>query len=95
MPTLGTSKQVMLPGLTVPWEDQIDEAYEKKSAKYQELVEECQLDGLHRRCEHIEVGCRVFRAYDTLTAKGHQGGHKGSRSDCGSGQEIIVDGGAA
>lgn len=42
--TSATSKQAMLLKLTAPWEDQIDEAYERKSAKYQELVDEGQLN---------------------------------------------------
>lgn len=61
MLTSATSKQVMLLKLLVPWEDQIDKTNEGRSTKYQELVEECQLNGLQVRCEPIEVGCRCSR----------------------------------
>ena len=46
--TSESSKQVVLVELTVPWEDQIEVAYEWKKAKYLELV------------EAIKVGCRGF-----------------------------------
>lgn len=39
--TSDTSKQVLLIELTVPWEDPIEEANERKWSKYQELVEGC------------------------------------------------------
>ncbi|XP_067284127.1 uncharacterized protein [Pseudorasbora parva] len=67
-----TSKQIVLLELTVPWEDRIEEANERKRAKYAELVEECRNNGWRARCEPIEVGCRGFagqslcRAYNIL-----------------------------
>ena len=33
-----TTKQVVLLELTVPWEDRIEEAHERKRAKYSDLV---------------------------------------------------------
>ncbi|VDI13370.1 Hypothetical predicted protein [Mytilus galloprovincialis] len=40
------TRQAVLLELTVPWEDRIEEAYERKMAKYQQLVEDCkQRDG--------------------------------------------------
>lgn len=54
------SEQVILLELTVPWEDCIEEASERKRAKYTELVEECRSNGWRARCEPIEVGCRGF-----------------------------------
>jgi len=36
------SKQIILFELTVPWEDRIEEANERKRSKYIELVKECQ-----------------------------------------------------
>ena len=51
------SKQVILLELTVPWEDRLEEANERKRAMYSELVEECQNNGWQTRCEPIEVGC--------------------------------------
>ena len=55
-----SSRQVLLIELTVPWEDRIEEANERKRSKYQELVEQCQRGGWKARCEPIEVGCRGF-----------------------------------
>ncbi|KAM9850143.1 tectonic-1 [Aulostomus maculatus] len=74
--TSATSKQVVLLELTVPWEDHIEEANERKRAKYQELVEECRRNGWRARCEPIEVGCRGFagqslcRVYNVLGITG-------------------------
>lgn len=70
------SKQVILLELTVPWEDRMEEANERKRAKYSELVEECQSNGWRTRCQTIEVGCRGFvdqslcRAYKMLGITG-------------------------
>lgn len=67
-----TSKQIVLLELTIPWEDRIEEANERKRAKYAELVEECWNNGWRARCDPIEVGCRGFagqslcRAYNIL-----------------------------
>ena len=60
--TSASSKQVLLLELTVPWEDRMEEANERKRLKYQELIEECQRRGWKARCEPIEVGCRGFAA---------------------------------
>ncbi|XP_069107314.1 uncharacterized protein [Argopecten irradians] len=46
--------------LTVPWEDRMKEANERKQQKYQQLVEECQHRGWKTWCLPIEVGCRGF-----------------------------------
>ena len=70
------SKQVILLELTVPWEDRIEEANERKRAKYSLLVEECRSNGWQARCQPIEVGCRGFagqslcRAYRMLGITG-------------------------
>ncbi|XP_063050368.1 uncharacterized protein LOC134445223 [Engraulis encrasicolus] len=58
--TSESTKQVVLLELTVPWEDRIEEAFERKKAKYLELVDDCRLKGWRARCEPIEVGCRGF-----------------------------------
>ncbi|XP_069107365.1 uncharacterized protein [Argopecten irradians] len=55
-----SSKQVVLVELTVPWEDRMEEANERKQQKYQQLVEECQHRGWKTWCLPIEVGCRGF-----------------------------------
>lgn len=71
MLTSATSKQVVLLELTAPWEDCIEEANERKKAKYHALVEEWRAE-----CETIEVGCRGFagqslcRAYNMLAIRG-------------------------
>ncbi|XP_063049947.1 tripartite motif-containing protein 16-like [Engraulis encrasicolus] len=52
--------QVVLLELTVPWEDRMEEAQERKRAKYADLVAECRRNGWIARCEPIEVGCRGF-----------------------------------
>ncbi|KAK0145691.1 hypothetical protein N1851_015413 [Merluccius polli] len=46
-----STRQVVLLELIVPWEDRMEEAFERKRAKYEELK---------TRCNPIEVGCRGF-----------------------------------
>ncbi|XP_049336392.1 uncharacterized protein LOC125802421 [Astyanax mexicanus] len=58
--TSQSSKQLIILELTVPWEENIEEANERKRAKYQELVEECRGGGWKTFYEPIEVGCRGF-----------------------------------
>jgi hypothetical protein len=38
-------KKIVLIELTVPWEERCDEAYERKSAKYTQLTEDCRKKG--------------------------------------------------
>lgn len=46
-----SARQVIMLQLTVPWEDRIEEAYERKRAKYQALVEACtEWGGRHTVC---------------------------------------------
>lgn len=54
------SEQVILLELTVPWEDRMDEANERKRAKYSELLKECWSNSWRTRCQPIKVGCRGF-----------------------------------
>lgn len=74
--TSAVSKQVILFELTVPWEEKLEEAHERKRAKYADLVEECRNNGWRTRCQPIEVGCRGFvgqslcRAYKMLGITG-------------------------
>lgn len=62
--------------MTVPWEDRLEEAFERKNSKYQELVEECQRQGWKPHCHPVEVGCRgftgrsLYRAYTGLSMSG-------------------------
>ena len=55
-------KVVILGELTVPWEDNIDYAFERKLARYSELVAECSDKGWKVSCFPFEVGCRGFVA---------------------------------
>lgn len=54
------SKHLIMLELTVPWEERIKEANERKRAKYQELVEECRDRGWRTFYEPIKVGWRGF-----------------------------------
>ena len=55
-------KEVIIGELTVPWEDNIDEAHERKLSKYTELAAECRDRGWKALCYPFEVGCRGFIA---------------------------------
>ncbi|XP_056097411.1 uncharacterized protein LOC130076370 [Rhinichthys klamathensis goyatoka] len=74
--TSEASKQVILLELTVPWEDRMEEANERKRAKYSQLVEGCRSNGWRAICQPFEVGCRGFvghslcRAYKMLGITG-------------------------
>lgn len=61
--TSKSTKQVVLLEPTAPWEDQINEANERKKAKYSELTTECQNDGWKARREPVEIGCRGFAGH--------------------------------
>jgi len=53
------TRQLVLLELTVPWEERMAEAQERKRAKYQELVEDCRRNRWRTRCMPVEVGiCR-------------------------------------
>lgn len=54
------SRQVVIPELTVLWEDKMEEATEKKRARYADLVEECRRQGWKMWCLPFEVSCRGF-----------------------------------
>ena len=53
-------KKVVLVELTVPWEENIEEAYERKKAKYESLRAECEDRGWSSVVLPVEVGCRGF-----------------------------------
>ncbi|XP_075315189.1 uncharacterized protein LOC142375145 [Odontesthes bonariensis] len=63
-----TTRQVVLLELTVPWEDRIEEAFERKRAKNEELSSECRSRGWRIRCNPIEVGCRGFAGQSLIRA---------------------------
>ena len=55
-----STKQLIILELTVPWEERMDEANDRKRTKYQELVDDCKRQGWRTHCEPLEVGCRGF-----------------------------------
>ncbi|XP_061101211.1 uncharacterized protein LOC133130563 [Conger conger] len=57
-----STKQAVMLELTVPWEDRLEEAFERKLSKYAGLVSDCQQAGWRARCLPVEVGCRGFAA---------------------------------
>ncbi|XP_035768510.1 soluble scavenger receptor cysteine-rich domain-containing protein SSC5D-like [Neolamprologus brichardi] len=59
--------------LTVPWEERIEEANERKRGKYQELVQECRGRGWKTFYEPIEVGCRGFAGRSLCKVLGRLG----------------------
>ncbi|CAC5421781.1 unnamed protein product [Mytilus coruscus] len=73
------TRQTVLLELTVPWEERMDEAHERKMAKYQQLVTDCQQLGWRTWCFTIEEGCRgfagltVWQALRTLGVEGAEG----------------------
>ncbi|XP_061896514.1 uncharacterized protein LOC133645675 [Entelurus aequoreus] len=63
-----STKQAVLLELTVPWEDRLEEAFERKLSKYAGLVSDCQQAGWRARCFPAEVGCRGFSARSLVRA---------------------------
>jgi ribA/ribD-fused uncharacterized protein len=57
-----STKQVVFIELTVPWEEGVDEAYERKLTSYNELVGDCRSNGWKTWCLPVEVGTRGFAA---------------------------------
>lgn len=53
-----STRQSIIVELTVPWEERMDEANDRKRAKYQELVEDSRRQGWRARCKPLEGGCR-------------------------------------
>jgi len=70
------TKNLVMLELTVPWEDRMEEAFERKEEKYDGLVSDCHNQGWKARCLPVEVGCRGFAAkslYGAYTALGITG----------------------
>ncbi|KAK7886737.1 hypothetical protein WMY93_026358 [Mugilogobius chulae] len=59
-------RKVLIVELTVPWEDSVDEAYERKSLKYSDLAAEAEQRGWKARVYPVEVGCRGFVSRSTI-----------------------------
>ena len=55
-------KQLHIVELTVPHEDNIMNAHERKEARYEELVHECEEAGWRVEYFPVEVGCRGYIA---------------------------------
>ena len=52
----GSTRNLIIIELTVPWEERMEEANERKREKYQDLVDECKEKGWKTWCWPIEVG---------------------------------------
>lgn len=59
-------KKFFIIELTVPWEDSLEEAYERKYIRYAELAAETQLRGWNTEIRPVEKGCRGFVASSTI-----------------------------
>ena len=59
-------KRILLVELTVPWEENMEEAFERKKERYENLRAECEEKGWSCRVLPIEVGCRGFVGYSTI-----------------------------
>ena len=68
-----TSKQAVIIEPTVPWEERIEEAHERKNTKYQEQVETCRENGWSTWCMPAEVGCGGFVGQSLWLAMGSLG----------------------
>ncbi len=51
--------------LTVPWEDAVEEAFERKKLRYSNLADEAENRGWKIKVRPVEVGCRGFVAKST------------------------------
>ncbi|KAI8507131.1 hypothetical protein Bbelb_155700 [Branchiostoma belcheri] len=69
---LQKTTQVVLLELTVPWEDRMEEANERKRMKYQELASRCREKGWKTWYFQVEVGCRGFIGQTMWKALGHE-----------------------
>ena len=56
------AKKIVIVELTVPWEERCTQAYERKKAKYEDLIQECRQAGWKAWNYPVEVGCRGFPA---------------------------------
>ena len=68
-----TPKQVILVELTVPWEERVDEAYEIKKTKYEDLANICRDRGWKTWIFPVEVGCRGFPSQSVWKMMGAAG----------------------
>ena len=59
-------KSVIIVELTVPWEGNMEWAYERKAARYTDLQIQCEENGWKCAVFPVEVGCRGFVGHSTL-----------------------------
>ncbi len=62
-----TAKLAYVVELTVPWEDGVEEAYERKKNRYSDLAAEASQNGWKSTIYPVEVGCRGFVAASTIS----------------------------
>ena len=92
-----SSRPAILVELTVPWEERIEEAYERKRNKYQDLVADCQQRGWRVWCLPVEVGCRGFvgqslwRAGHWCHWYGETATHRTTEQGSGDGIDVAVE----
>lgn len=55
-----SAKEVVIVELTVPWEENMEAAFERKKEKYSDLAAECRAGGWRTHIYPVEVGCRGF-----------------------------------
>ena len=67
------TKQVIIVELTVPRESRVEEAHERKSQKYSDLVSDCSQNGWKCWYFPVEVGCRGFPASSIITMSRYLG----------------------
>ncbi|XP_033096040.1 uncharacterized protein LOC117100447 [Anneissia japonica] len=73
------SKKLIMVALSVPWEENCEIAYERKRAKYQDLLDSCKEKGWQTWLYPIEVGCGGFPAQSVwkfITAIGLSGNER-------------------
>ena len=54
------NKQVIIMELTVPWEENIEKAEERKEERYADLIATCKDKGWKTEYYHLAVGCRGY-----------------------------------
>lgn len=70
------AKKIILIELTVPWGEGCEQAFKRKSTKYQDLLHDCRGKGWQAWLFPVEVSCRGFPAQSVwrmLTAIGITG----------------------
>ena len=53
-------KHVLIMELTVPWEDNFEQAEERKEERYADLIDACKDKGWETEYYHLAVGCRGY-----------------------------------